>query len=65
MGALFATERLREAMAALRAEGATDPVLLNALAAVGGELVAKIAAPEFEARLARDFAQRVLAHARR
>lgn len=48
----------------LRGDGATNPVLLNALAAVGGTLVGEIAAPEFEGRLAADFVKRVRAHAR-
>ena len=65
-GALYASAELRKAMAALRAEGAMPGVLLNALAAVSGELVREIVVEEeFTGRLAKDFLGRVQAHARR
>lgn len=60
-----ATEQLRGTLAELRAKGLTSGDALNALAAVAGELVGEVAAPEFEQRLARNFLDRVMAHARR
>ena len=66
IGELYAAAELRKALAALRAEGATPAVLLNALAGVAGEVVGDIVAgPEFSGPLARDFLGRVQAHARR
>ena len=66
LGELYAGGELRKALAALRAQGANPGVLLNALAAVAGELVGEIVADaEFTGRLAKDFLGRVQAHARR
>ena len=66
VGELYAAAELRKALAALRADGAAPGVLLNALAAVSGELVGEIVAnEEFTGRLAKDFLGRVQAHARR
>jgi hypothetical protein len=49
----------------LRIAGVTDAAIMNALARVSGELIGKIAQPDFDRRLAADFAQRVRGAIRR
>jgi hypothetical protein len=52
-------------IARLRVAGASDGTILNALAELSGKLIGVIAQPEFESRLAADFARRVRGNIRR
>jgi hypothetical protein len=63
--AVTASTALTDTIEMLRAAGVMDAAILNALAGVCGALIGKIAQPEFERRLAADFAQRVRGAIRR